>query len=141
MGVDDLTRALGGCGFGAGRLAQACDIYEAMVRDTATTKFFGLAGAMVPAGMRSIISGLIRDGYIDVLVSTGANLVHDLLESLGLPHYKGSEVVDDNELCREDIDRIYDVFSPTWKSICSVYSLRWAIKSQLGRCSLRLANP
>ena len=112
MSVDDLARALGGCGFGAGRLAQACDIYEAMIRDTATTKFFGLAGAMVPAGMRSIISGLIRDGYIDVLVSTGANLVHDILESLGLPHYKGSEVVDDNELCREEIDRIYDVYVP-----------------------------
>jgi len=112
MQVDDLVRVLGGCGFGAGRLAQACDIYEEMLESGATTKFFGLAGAMVPAGMRNIVSGLIRDGHIDVLVSTGANLVHDIVESLGLPHYRGSEVVDDNALYREQIDRIYDVFVP-----------------------------
>jgi deoxyhypusine synthase len=112
MSVDDLVHALGGCGFGAGRLAQACDIYEEMLKDDATTKFFGLAGAMVPAGMRNIVSGLIRDGHIDVLVSTGANLVHDIIESLGLSHYKGSEVADDDALCREQIDRIYDVYVP-----------------------------
>jgi len=83
-----------------------------MLGDGSATKFFGLAGAMVPAGMRNIVSGLIRDGRIDVLVSTGANLVHDIIESLGLPHYKGSEVVDDNVLYREEIDRIYDVYVP-----------------------------
>ncbi|RZN34581.1 MAG: deoxyhypusine synthase [Methanosarcinales archaeon] len=112
MSIDDLVSALGGCGFGAGRLAQACDIYEEMLKSGTTTKFFGLAGAMVPAGMRNIVSGLIRDGHIDALVSTGANLVHDLIESLGLPHYKGNDVVDDNALYREQIDRIYDVFIP-----------------------------
>ena len=112
MDVDDLVCALDGCGFGAGRLAQACGIYEEMLNDDSATKFFGLAGAMVPAGMRNIVSGLIRDGHIDVLVSTGANLVHDILESLGLPHYKGSEIVDDNALHREEIDRIYDVYVP-----------------------------
>ncbi len=112
MRIDDLVREFGGCGFGAGRLAQACDIYEEMLGDSSATKFFGLAGAMVPAGMRNIVSGLIRDGRIDVLVSTGANLVHDIIESLGLPHYKGSEVVDDNALYREEIDRIYDVYVP-----------------------------
>lgn len=111
MSVDDLVHALDGCGFGAGRLAYACDIYEEMLRSDAT-RFFGLAGAMVPAGMRGIISGLIRDGYIDVLVSTGANLVHDIIEALGLHHYKGSETVNDNALYHEQIDRIYDVFVP-----------------------------
>ena len=112
MSVDDLVHALDGCGFGAGRLAQACNIYEAMQKDDATTKFFGLAGAMVPAGMRKIVSGMIRDGHIDVLVSTGANLVHDIVESLGLSHYKGSEIADDNALYRGAIDRIYDVYMP-----------------------------
>jgi deoxyhypusine synthase len=144
MSVDDLVHALGGCGFGAGRLAQACDIYEEMLRDDATTKFFGLAGAMVPAGMRNIVSGLIRDGHIDVLVSTGANLVHDIIESLGLSHYKGSDVADDDALYREQIDRIYDVgymtcmfrnfTSQAWKSICSASFRIWMTISRFGRC-------
>jgi deoxyhypusine synthase len=51
MSVDDLVHALDECGFGAGRLAQAYDIYEAMQKDDTITKFFGLAGAMVSAGM------------------------------------------------------------------------------------------
>ena len=111
MSVDSLVREFDGCAFGAGRIAEAVDIYCDMQRDD-TTKFFGFAGAMVPAGMRSIVSDLIRDGYIDVLVTTGANMVHDLVESLGLHHYKGTDITDDVELKHEEINRIYDVFLP-----------------------------
>ncbi len=111
MNVDSLVSELDGCAFGAGRLAEAVDIYCDMQRDD-TTKFFGFAGAMVPAGMQSIVSDLIRDGYIDVLVTTGANMVHDLVESLGLHHYKGTDITDDVELKHEEINRIYDVFLP-----------------------------
>ena len=111
MSVDSLVSEFEGCEFGAGRLAEAVDIYCDMQRDE-TTKFFGFAGAMVPAGMRSIVSDLIRDGYIDVLVTTGANMVHDLVESLGLHHYKGTDITDDVELKHEEINRIYDVFLP-----------------------------
>ena len=77
MTVDDLVREYSGCAFGAGRLAEAVDIYYDMLASEKTTKFFGLAGAMTPAGMRNIIADLIRDGHIDVLVTTGANMVHD----------------------------------------------------------------
>ncbi|MGP8328984.1 MAG: deoxyhypusine synthase [Methanosarcinaceae archaeon] len=111
MSVDSLIRELDGCAFGAGRLAEAVDIYCDMQAGD-TTKFFGFAGAMVPAGMRSIVADLIRDGYIDVLVTTGANMVHDLVESLGLHHYKGTDITDDIELKHEEINRIYDVFLP-----------------------------
>lgn len=111
MSVESLIREFGGCAFGAGRLAEAVDIYCDMQSD-GTTKFFGFAGAMVPAGMRSIVSDLIRDGYIDVMVTTGANMVHDLVESLGLHHYKGTDITDDIELKHEEINRIYDVFLP-----------------------------
>ena len=76
------------------------------------TKFFGLAGAMVPAGMRNIVSDMIRGGEIDILVSTGANLVHDMIESLGLHHYKGTDATDDIQLKHEAVNRIYDVFLP-----------------------------
>src|SRR3989338_2101693 len=60
-----------------------------------TTIFFGLAGAMVPAGMRGIIAYLIKNRYIDCLVSTGANLFHDCHETLGRFHFQGSHEVDD----------------------------------------------
>ncbi|MBW6517371.1 MAG: deoxyhypusine synthase [ANME-2 cluster archaeon] len=112
MSVDELVNQLSGCAFGAGRLAGAVDIYTVMLEDNECTKFFGLAGAMVPAGMRTIVSSLIRDGHIDVLVTTGANLVHDIIESLGLHHFKGSDLVDDIQLKHDRVNRIYDVFLP-----------------------------
>jgi deoxyhypusine synthase len=67
---------------------------------------------MVPAGMRSLIADLIREKLIDVVVSTGANMVHDAIEALGGHHYKGHWVVDDYLLYKYHIYRIYDVFVP-----------------------------
>ena len=76
-----------------------------------TVLSFGLAGAMVPAGMRKTIVCLIKNRLIDVIVSTGANLFHDTCETLGLPHYLGTPLVNDVELCRGKINRIYDVYT------------------------------
>jgi len=55
---------------------------------------------------------MIRDKQIDILVSTGANLVHDIIESMGLHHYKGTDATDDIQLKHEAVNRIYDVFLP-----------------------------
>ncbi len=112
MTVSELVEAFSGCAFGAGRLFEAVDIYREMVKDRECTKFFGLAGAMVPAGMRQVVSGMIRDREIDILVTTGANLVHDIIESMGLHHYKGTDVADDVQLKHDSVNRIYDVFLP-----------------------------
>src|SRR3990172_7451301 len=112
MTVRQLVDSFSSCAFGAGRLSEAAEIYREMVSDSECTKFFGLAGAMVPAGMRQIVSDMIRDGDIDILVTTGANLVHDIIESLGLHHYKGTDATDDVELKHNAINRIYDVFLP-----------------------------
>ena len=65
---------------------------------------------MVPGGMKQIIVDMLENKQIDVLVSTGANLTHDLIEALGEKHYQGSEKVDDRVLKEKGIDRIYDVF-------------------------------
>ena len=111
--VDQLIQQFQGSGsFGAGRLARACNIYEKMLRDKDCTVFLSLSGAMVPAGMRTLVTDLIRARLIDVIVSTGASLVHDAIEALGGNHYKGSWTVDDSELYRYHIFRIYDVFVP-----------------------------
>ncbi|HWR25809.1 MAG TPA: deoxyhypusine synthase [Methanosarcina sp.] len=112
MTVDELVKEYSGCAFGAGRLSEAVDIYYEMLASRKTKKFFGLAGAMTPAGMRNVIADLIRDGYIDVLVTTGANMVHDVVEALGLHHYKGTDCANDIQLKHECIDRIYDVYLP-----------------------------
>ncbi len=113
MTVDELVRAMEKAGaYNGGALAKAADIYERMLTDETTTKFFGLAGAMVPAGMGGIVSDLIRDGHINVLVSTGANLTHDIIEAIGCHHFHGTAFCDDIELRHDEINRIYDIYLP-----------------------------
>ncbi len=122
--VDQLIQQFGNSGsFGAGRLSVACDIYERMLRDDECTVFLALAGAVVPAGMRSLIADLIRKRLIDVIVSTGANMVHDAIEAVGGHHYKGHWHVDDYLLYKYHIYRIYDVFVPEEDFIKLDYNL------------------
>jgi len=113
MTVNELINQynMSGC-FGAGRLATACDIYEKMLRDEGCTIYLGLAGAVVPAGLRTVITDLIRKRMIDVIVSTGANMIHDFIEAIGGHHYKGHWFVDDYLLYKYHIYRIYDIFVP-----------------------------
>jgi len=108
MSVEALVEGMSHCGFGARRLAGAVDIYEQMLAG-GYTKFFTLSGAMVPSGMRNIISLLIRSGHIDVLVTSGANLVHDIIESFGA-HCLGTPESDDAALRAEGLSRIYDLY-------------------------------
>ena len=111
--TDDVAaalRKLAGTSFQGRNLGRALDIWLRMLADD-TTIFFGLAGAMVPAGMRKVIAYLIENRYIDVLVSTGANLFHDLFEVLGHPHYQGSPNADDAALHRAGVLRFHDVFA------------------------------
>ncbi|GAB6285842.1 MAG: deoxyhypusine synthase [Methanoregula sp.] len=113
MTVNELVSAMGKAGaYNGGSLHRAVEIYERMLRDTETTKFFGLAGAMVPAGMGGIVSDLIRDRHIDILVSTGANLTHDIIEAIGCRHFHGTAFCNDIELRHDEINRIYDVYLP-----------------------------
>jgi deoxyhypusine synthase len=83
-----------------------------MLRDKDCTVFLALSGAVVPAGMRTLVTDLICARLVDVIVSTGASMVHDVIEALNGHHYKGSWTADDRELYRYHIFRIYDVFVP-----------------------------
>jgi deoxyhypusine synthase len=109
--VAELTESMTLTGFQGRRLAVAAQIWRKMIQADRITIFFGLSGAMVPAGMGRIIAWLIDRRYIDVLVSTGANLYHDCHEALGRKHYVGSHIADDSKLYKLKIDRIYDVFA------------------------------
>jgi len=108
--ISSMVRQMGGTSFQARNLSRGTAIWEEMVRKDAFI-FFGLAGAMVPAGMRSMVAYLIQSGLINCLVSTGSNLFHDLHETLGYPHFQGSPGSDE-ELHSAGINRIYDTFLP-----------------------------
>ena len=119
MTVDDLVSEYGHAGIGAQNLHDAVDIYAEMLARGDVTNFFGLAGAMVPAGMRRVVADLIRDGHIDALVTTGANLTHDSIEAIGGKHHHGSRGSDDStrrehdeQLREEEVDRIYNIYLP-----------------------------
>jgi deoxyhypusine synthase len=135
-------------GFNAKRLARAAKIYEKMLKDTDCVKFFALSGAMVPAGMQKIIYDFIDEGFIDVLVTTGANITHDLAEALGDHHLQGfsSENTEiDATLHENQLNRIYDVLMPNqiyenmenWIKTfeldpkCSVKEAIWALGEHL----------
>ncbi|WP_158055810.1 deoxyhypusine synthase [Halorussus halophilus] len=118
MTVGELVGEYGNAGIGAADLHEAVDIYAEMLDDD-VTNFFGLAGAMVPTGMRRIVADLIRDGHIDALVTTGANLTHDAIEAIGGKHHHGAEESEgksmrehDEQLRDEQVDRIYNVYLP-----------------------------
>ncbi|MFX1419314.1 MAG: deoxyhypusine synthase family protein [Promethearchaeota archaeon] len=113
--IVELMNSLKNTGFNAKRLALACEIYKEMIVNEECVKFFGLAGALVPVGLQRIIYDFIGEDFIDVLVTTGANLTHDLAEALGYHHLQGSiqiNEINDEVLHSEEINRIYDVFMP-----------------------------
>ncbi|HWQ36193.1 MAG TPA: deoxyhypusine synthase family protein [Blastocatellia bacterium] len=91
-------------------LAIAHQIWLQMLAENALV-IMGLSGALVPAGMRRLVSYLIKNRYIDVLVCTGANLYHDLHETLGRHHYIGDPGISDAELQEQMVDRIYDTYA------------------------------
>jgi deoxyhypusine synthase len=83
---------------------------------------------MVPAGMRPLIVYLIENRLIDVIVSTGANLYHDVYESLGFEHGQGDPEGDDMRLAHLRVVRFYDVLAPehefaVGERFCTEYSL------------------
>ena len=108
MKVSELVDEMGNAGFGARKIYEASSIMKKMFSDKECKVFFGVAGAMVPAGMKQIIIDILDN--VDVFVTTGANLTHDLIESLGEKHYSGNEFEDDEKLNEQKIDRIYNVF-------------------------------
>src|SRR2546422_4795541 len=91
-------------------LATAHRIWLKMLQDDVTI-FMGMAGALAAGGLRLIVAHLILNRYVDCLVSTGANLYHDLHETRGQRHYVGSPHADDAALAEDRIDRVYDTYA------------------------------
>ena len=103
--VDDSFKAYNG-----GRLAEACRLFtQKMVAGNGTVGM-SLTGALTPAGLgKAAIIPLMKAGFVDWIISTGANLYHDMHYGLGMEMYAGSPFLDDVTLRKEGIIRIYDV--------------------------------
>jgi len=97
--------------FQSRNLANACKIYDTMLQDKDCTIILSLAGSLFSAGLKKIVHELITNNMVDIIVSTGAIIVDmDFFEALGFKHYVGSPFVNDDELRKLHIDRIYDTF-------------------------------
>src|SRR6059036_1152900 len=97
--------------YNAGRLSEACRLYAERMLEDDVTVGMSLTGAMTPAGLgMSTIIPLMEAGFLDWIVSTGANLYHDAHFGLGLSMHRGSPFVDDVELREQGVVRIYDIF-------------------------------
>jgi deoxyhypusine synthase len=108
--ANDVLTKMERVSFQGRNLAIARRIWEKMLGSDATI-FLGVAGALSAGGMRLIIAHLIEQRYIDCLVSTGANLYHDLHETRGRRHFMATPGVDDAALAAERIDRVYDTLA------------------------------
>jgi deoxyhypusine synthase len=97
--------------YNAGRLREACHLFtQRMLRDD-TTVGMSLTGAMTPAGIgMSCLIPLMEAGFVDWIISTGANLYHDAHFALGLALHQGRHDADDVELREKGVVRIYDIF-------------------------------
>ncbi|MBS7611669.1 deoxyhypusine synthase family protein [Candidatus Bathyarchaeota archaeon] len=110
MTVSTLLKEFGNGSFTARRLYEAYQILSLMSKDCSCLKFLTVAGAAVPGGLRFIISTMIKAKLFDAVITTGANLTHDLLEAFGEMHFKGNTYVDDSDLEKMGLSRIYDVY-------------------------------
>jgi deoxyhypusine synthase len=108
--ADDVVARMERISFQGRNLATARRIWEKMLRDDVTI-LMGMAGALSAGGLRLVVAHLILNRYVDVLVSTGANLYHDLHETRGQHHYVGSAHADDAALAEDRIDRVYDTYA------------------------------
>jgi deoxyhypusine synthase len=115
-GSADLQRLIdeGFQAFNAARLSEACRIFADRMLDPANDTTIGItvAGAMTPAGLGGCFVELMERGLIDFVISTGANLYHDLHYALNFTLRRGSPFVDDVELYEQGVIRIYDVLFP-----------------------------
>jgi deoxyhypusine synthase len=110
MTANEILARMERVSFQGRNLATARRIWEKMLGDECTI-FLGTAGALSAGGMRLLLAYLVEHRYVDCLVSTGANLYHDLHETRGRHHYVGSPRENDAVLQADHIDRVYDTYA------------------------------
>jgi deoxyhypusine synthase len=109
--VSALLDEMSQTGFQGKKLGEVAKIWSEMAKQKDLTVFLGLTGSLSTTGQWKIIRWLVEKRYVDVIVSTGANISEDILEALGYHYYQGTWLADDEELLRLKVDRFYDVYA------------------------------
>ena len=116
MTVEDLVDVYSGSGFNGRKLGEAAKLYAKMIRENATI-CLTVAGAMTPVGFGGIIKTLIERGFVDWIITTGANVYHEDHFAWGLPIKQGHSDVDDVRLYENEIVRIRDAFIKFYETL------------------------
>ena len=109
MTIEDLVDVFANSGYNGRQLGDAAKLYAKMIKEDATI-CLTVSGAMTPVGFGGIIKTLIERGFVDWIVTTGANVYHEDHFAWGLPVKQGSFDVDDMKLYENEIVRIRDVY-------------------------------
>src|SRR2546423_11792561 len=97
--------------YNAARLREACQLFSQKMLEPEVTVGLSITGALTPAGLGiSALIPLIRAGFVDWIISTGANLYHDTHFGIGLSMHQGNAQTSDIVLREEEVVRIYDIF-------------------------------
>ncbi len=116
MTIEDLVNVFESSGYNGRRLGEAAKLYAKMIKDNVTI-CLTVAGAMTPVGFGGIIKTLIERGFVDWIITTGANVYHEDHFAWGLPIKQGSSDVDDMRLYKEEIVRIRDVYIKFYETL------------------------
>jgi deoxyhypusine synthase len=108
--VSQLVSEMGKTAYQGRKLAEAVDLWEKMVKEDDLVIVLGLAGSMSTAGQWTLVNWLIKNRFVDVIVSTGANISEDIVDAMGLGYYQATQNINDEELLAADINRYYDVY-------------------------------
>jgi deoxyhypusine synthase len=104
--IDDMSNT----GFQGRKLAEICHIFHRMLNEKELTILLGYSGSLSVAGQWKIIYWLLENNYIDILVTTGANISEDIIEAMGKNYFLGDENTDDLELFKNGINRYYNIY-------------------------------
>ena len=116
MTIEDLVNVFESSGFNGRKLGEAAKLYAKMIKENATI-CLTVSGALTPVGFGGIIKTLIERGFVDWIITTGANVYHEDHFAWGLPIKQGSSNVDDMKLYEEEIVRIRDVYIKFYETL------------------------
>lgn len=116
MTIEDLINVFASSGFNGRQLGDAAKLYAKMIKENATI-CLTVSGALTPVGFGGIIKTLIERGFVDWIITTGANVYHEDHFAWGLPIKQGSFNVDDMKLYENEIVRIRDIYIKFYETL------------------------
>ncbi len=110
MKATDLVGQMSSAGFQASEIGEAVRLIRKMKKEKATI-FLSFTANMVASGLRGIITQLVREKFVDVIITTGGSIDHDIIRTK-MPYLKGDFQLDDKELHRKGVNRLGNVLIP-----------------------------